>query len=257
MHGFVIRRWLPRAWRRPLWGDRERWGLTIRSDDTCWQEWQRTSLAFYSANQRAGVGMAINDAGYRVMSNLDLEGKRVLEIGPGDIRHLSFWRGRPSEYLLADVQPEMLRKAEDKLKMAGVPHRTLLVERATQWPVEDASVDAVVSFYSLEHLYPLEPHLRDIDRVLRRGGVLIGAIPAEGGLAWGSGRLLTSRRWFKRHTTIDPDKIICWEHPNFADEVLAALDRHFVRDHIELWPAPWLRFLDLNLIVRLVYRKGG
>jgi SAM-dependent methyltransferase len=256
MYGFLIRHWLPRALRGPLWGDRERWGLTIRQDDACWQQWQRTNLDFYAANQRAGVGMAINDAGYRVMSRLNLQGKRVLEIGPGDIRHLVFWRGRPSEYLLADVQAEMLRKAEAKLAAAGVPHRSLLVERDTRLPLEDASVDVVVSFYSLEHLYPMEPYLRDIRRVLRPGGVLIGAIPAEGGLAWGSGRFLTSRRWFKRYTTIDPDKIICWEHPNFADDVLAALDRHFEREHTRLWPVPWLPLLDANLIVRLVYRKG-
>jgi SAM-dependent methyltransferase len=257
MLGFLIRDWLPHPVRVPLWGDRERWGLTIRPDDAAWSEWQRSYLDFYSANQRAGVGTKVNDAGYRVMSEVDLGGRRVLEIGPGDIRHARFWRGKPAEYLLADVQTAMLEKGRQKLDAVGVASRALLVQRNEPLPLPDASVDLVVSFYSLEHMYPLRPYVQEICRVLRPGGMLIGAIPAEGGLAWGAGRYITSRRWLRRNTTIDPDKIICWEHPNFADEVLAELDRHLDRRRIALWPLPWLPLLDANLIIRLVYRKRG
>jgi SAM-dependent methyltransferase len=251
----MIRTWLPQRLRAPLWGDRERHGLVIRSDDPCWVEWRRTSLAFYEANQRAGIGTRINDAGYRVMSRVDLAGARVLEIGAGDIRHIPFWRGRPAEYLLADVDAAMLAKARTRLEEAGVAHRAFEVQRGGGLALADGSVDVVVSFYSLEHLYPLAPYVRELHRVLRPGGVLVGAIPAEGGLAWGLGRLVTSRRWLKRHTTIDPDKIICWEHPNYADAVLGALGAEFEREHLSLWPLPWLPLHDLNLIIRLVYRR--
>ncbi len=257
MRNFVIRDWLPHAVRAPLWGDRERWGLKIRQDDASWTEWERTYLRFYSANQRTGIGTKVNDAGYRVMSAIDLSAMRVLEIGPGDIRHAAFWRSKPVEYLLADVQPGMLEKAQRKLDAIGIPARSLLVCRNQPLPLKDAAVDLVVSFYSLEHMYPLRPYVQEICRVLRPGGLLIGAIPAEGGLAWGAGRFLTSRRWFRKNTTIDPDKIICWEHPNFADEVLAELDLHMEQQLAVLWPLPWLPLLDANLIIRLIYRKRG
>jgi len=257
MHRFVIRGWLPHALRAPLWGDRERWGLTVREEDPCWKRWQQADLDFYAASQRSGIGTRVNDAGYRVMSSIDLASKRVLEIGPGDIRHVAFWRGRPSEYVIADIREGMLDKAQRKLKAADVPFRSLLMRPAERLPLDDASVDVVVSFYSLEHLYPLRPYVEDICRVLRPGGTFIGAIPAEGGLAWGGGRLLTSRRWFKKHTAIDPDKIICWEHPNFADEILAELDRHLERQRVAFWPLPWLPLLDTNLIIRFNYRKPG
>ena len=168
---------------------------------------------------------------------------------------MQFWRGRPSEYLLADIQPAMLEKAREKLEAAAVPSHSLLVRRGEPLPLADESVDVAVSFYSLEHIHPLRPYLDEILRVLRPGGSLIGAIPAEGGLAWGTGRMLTSRRWFKKHTSIDPDKIICWEHPNFADEILAELARCFEPQRINWWPLPWLRMLDPNLIIRLQYRK--
>lgn len=250
-----IRHILPRFLRARLWGDRERWGLTVDQQDACWQEWLDTYADFYIANQREGIGTRVNDAGYRVMSAIDLSSKRVLEIGAGDIRHMSHWCGQPAEYLLADVSANMMCFARKRLTDAGVSHKCMLVERHQPLAIDDASVDVIISFYSLEHLYPLRPYLDEMLRVLKPGGILIGAIPAEGGLAWGGGRFLTSRRWFKKNTNIDPDKIICWEHPNFADQVIAELDRVFQREFVEHWPLRWLSALDLNLVIRFKYQK--
>lgn len=180
-----IRHILPHFLRARLWGDRERWGLTVDEQDPCWQEWLDTYAAFYLANQREGIGTRVNDAGYRVMSAIDLSGKRVLEIGAGDIRHMPHWCGKPAEYLLADVSTNMMDFARKRLTGARIPHKCLLVERHQPLAIDDDSVDVIVSFYSLEHLYPLRPYLDEMCRVLKPGGTLIGAIPAEGGLAWG------------------------------------------------------------------------
>ena len=253
MTRLAIRHILPRFLRAPLWGDRERWGLTVNEQDPCWREWLDTYADFYLANQREGIGTRVNDAGYRVRSSIDLSGKRVLEIGAGDIRHMPHWRGQPAEYLLADVSTEMMDFARKRLTEANVRHRIMLVQRNQPLDLDDASVDVIVSFYSLEHLYPLGPYLDEMHRVLKRGGVVIGAIPAEGGLAWGAGRMLTSRRWFKRNTKIDPDKIICWEHPNFADQILAALDKRFQRQMVDYWPLSLVKIIDTNLIVKFIY----
>ena len=255
---WCIRKIMPDSIAKVLWGDRKKWGLIVQEDDPCWREWGGVYLAFYGQNQRKGVGVRVNDAGYRIMSSIDLSDKVLLEIGPGDIRHLPFWVGekKPKEYIVADVQSEMIDKAQATLSSAGVPVRPLLVRRNSNYlPLEDNSADVIVTFYSLEHIYPLAPYLRELHRILRPGGVLIGAIPAEGGLAWGIGRALTSRRWFKRNTTIDSDKIICWEHPNHADEILSALDGVFKRRMTSLWPFPFLPLLDANLVVRFLYEK--
>lgn len=251
-----IREFLPQCIRKSLWGDRKRWGLTPAQEDPCWREWQNTYADFYQANQREGIGTRVNDAGYTVMSSIEMTGKRVLEIGAGDIRHMKHWRGMPAEYLLADISEGMMAFAKKRMEERGVAYRTLHVARNQPLALEAASVDVIVTFYSLEHLYPLRPYLDEFKRLLKPGGFLIGAIPAEGGLAWGGGRLLTSRRWFKKNTTIDPDKIICWEHPNFADQILGELDKVFTREAVEYWPLPWLPLLDLNLVVRHLYRKS-
>jgi len=256
MPGLTIRDLMPRFLRNPLWGDRERWGLTVTSTDQDWVGYQAALRDFYQATQRTGIGTTVNDAGYRVMTDIDLAGKTVLEIGAGDIRHFKYWPGMPKEYLLADISPEMMELAKRRLQEHGVPHEALLLQRGQPLPLADGSADVIVSFYSLEHLYPLAPYVDEMLRVLKPGGTLIGAIPAEGGLAWGLGRLLTSRRWFKKNTTVDPDKIICWEHPNFADEILAVLDARMKRQHAGYWPLPWLPLLDPNLIIRFQYRKA-
>lgn len=256
MIGLIIRKFMPRFLRNLLWGNRDRWGLNVNSADADWEKYQEALGAFYSATQRSGIGKTVNDAGYRVISDISFAGKVVLEIGAGDIRHVRYWADQPDKYILADISDEMMGRAKSRLDYHGVPYDALMLQREQPLPLADGSVDVIVSFYSLEHLYPLSPYMDEMLRVLKPGGTLIGAIPAEGGLAWGIGRALTSRRWFKKNTTIDPDKIICWEHPNFADEILRVLDARMERQRVSFWPLPWLPLLDSNLIIRFQYRRA-
>jgi len=253
---FALGHRLPRFLAAPLFGDRERFGLVVQPGDPSWLEWERVYLEFYYANQKRSVGRVVNDAGYRVMRQVDLAGKAVLEVGPGDMLHIPDWKGRPARYCIADVQQAMLERSAARLEAAGIRHEARLILRADagRLPYGDNEFDVIVSFYSLEHLYPLDTHLEEMLRVLKPGGLLAGAIPAEGGLGWGLGRWLTSRRWLKRHTSIDPDKIICWEHPNFAADILTALDRALEQRYLGYWPLG-LPSIDANLIIRFVHAK--
>ena len=254
MNKFALRNFLPKSLSIPLWGNRELWGLQINEADPCWQEWLKSYGDFYKENQRTGVGTKINDAGYSVMSQIDLTDKTVLEIGPGDIRHIQYWRGLPRDYFIADVSQLMMQQAQNRLKNKGVNYHSIMLERLQNLPIPSNSIDVIISFYSLEHLYPLTSYLTDMHRVLKPGGTMIGAIPTEGGFAWGLGQMLTSRRWFKKNTSIDPDKIICWEHPNFADDIIATLDDHFQQQKLLFWPMR-LQVLDINLIIQFRYTK--
>lgn len=82
----------------------------------------------------------------------------------------------------------------------------------------------------------------------------MGSIPAEGGIAWGLGRFLTTRRWFHKNTTIDPDKIICWEHPNFAPQIISELSKYFTQVKLSFWPLK-IAILDINLTVSFIFKK--
>lgn len=238
-----------------LWGDRKKWGIKPNILDEDWSSWQSTYDAFYSNNQRDGVGLKINDAGYQILAEEDFTGKVVLEIGPGDIRHTKFWKSKPSKYLLADIDNTMLIKGEKILKNNDISVESVLLERGQLLPFQDNSIDYIVTFYSLEHIDPIEDYLVELKRVLKVGGKIMGAIPAEGGFAWGMGRYLTSMQWMKKNTNIDYKKIICWEHPNFADTVIKSLNANFTKKKLNFWPINLFKHIDLNLIIRFVYEK--
>jgi SAM-dependent methyltransferase len=253
---FCLGHRLPLPLSRPLFGDRPRFGLEIQPEDSDWVAWQQgVDVAYYDTLQ-TGIAHTVNRAGYRIAGRIDLAGRQVLEIGPGNLPHVEFWRSMPEHFTAVDVRPGVLDRASAILSAAGVTHECILLGRDAQGrlPVPDSSIDVIFSFYSLEHLYPLLPYLAEMKRVLRPGGLLVGAIPAEGGLAWGLGRFMTTRRWMKRNTSINPDKIICWEHPNYATTVLSALDSEFDNLRRRLWPArlPWL---DINLVASFIYAK--
>ena len=56
------------------------------------------------------------------------------------------------------------------------------------------SVDIVISFFSLEHIYNLNTCIKEVSRILKKKGMLIFAIPNQGLFAWGFSRYLISRR---------------------------------------------------------------
>jgi SAM-dependent methyltransferase len=114
-------------------------------------------------------------------------------------------------------------------------------------PLPDTSTDVFLSYYSLEHIQKPPFILDEIFKILKSGGRLIGAIPTEGGMAWGVGRWLTTRRILQDRFGFDMEKIICWEHPNFADEVIRELRKRGALQTSN-WPLPMLS-LDLNLLV--------
>lgn len=246
---------LPHFFSRRLFGDRSTHGLVPVQDDKCWLEWQSRYHEFYNQTQHSGIGSKVNGAGYKVLEHFDLDEKKVLEIGPGSLTHLEYWQGKPTEFVAVDIDRQFLRSAEKTLSAAGVPYETRLSDRSSSSiPARDEEFDVLMTFFSLEHLYPLELYLDEMFRVLKPGGSIVGAIPLEGGLAWGAGRYLTSRRWLLKHTSIDPDKIICWEHPNFADEIFDSLTQRGDFSYLDYWPLK-IHSMDLNLVLRFVINK--
>ncbi len=239
-----------------LFGDRARFGLVPDEDDQCWARWQQIYSEFYEANQRRGIGRIVNEAGYQVLRHFDFSGKTVLEIGPGQMPHIGFFKQKPGNYIVVDIDPTFLEQSAGILRQHDFPCQPLLTDRvaAGVLPLADASIDVVISFYALEHLYPLNTHLKEIRRVLKPGGHLVGAIPAEGGLAWGAGRYLTSRRWLLRNSSINPDKIICWEHPNFADDILRTIRTGFELRRLRFWPLA-VPVPDINLIISFIAER--
>ena len=152
----LARNLIPNFLCKKLWGDRDKYGINPIVDDPQWIEWQEKQLDFYKSNQRKGIGSVVNDSGYSVMAEIDLEEKSVLEFGPGDLRHHKFWNSKPRKYIIADVHEGMMNVAASVLQKDKINFDSFLIERNEKLPLAKNSVDVIISFYSLEHLYPLK-----------------------------------------------------------------------------------------------------
>lgn len=253
----MINRWTPYFLSKVLWGDRKKFGFVPDLMDSDWLIWQEKAYTdFYQSTQQHGIGDMVSRMTYPVIRRIDFKGKQVLEVGPGIIRHLQYIKNKPVKYTICDVDENVLCISEKQLSDAGISCETVFLkrERGSALPFADESFDIVISFYSLEHLYPLDDYLVEINRILKKEGRLIGGIPCEGGLAWGMGRFLTTRRYVYKNYGINYDKIICWEHPNFADLIIKKLDTYFQRQHLKFHPFPFLP-MDFNLTASFIYRK--
>ena len=251
----MIENRLPYFLTKALFGDRKRFGISPDVNDGDWIIWQEKAFSdFYLNTQQKGIGNWVCRLAYPVIEKVDFKGKRILEVGPGIIRHLQYIKNKPLKYTICDVNPEVLDMAQKQLFAAEIPCKTILLdrERGPRLPFNDTSFDIIISFNSLEHLYPLDNYLLEMKRILIKGGQLVGGIPCEGGLAWGMGRFLTTRRYVHKNYGINYDKIICWEHPNYADFIIDKLEGHFKRRYLKFHPFPWLP-TDFNLVASFVF----
>jgi len=102
-------------------------------------------------------------------------GTTVLELGPGT-GYFSIEASRvigPGGRLLClDIQPPMLAELSQRLRDAGVTNAGLILGDATHLPLADDSVDSAYLVAVLGEIPDRPQALRELRRVLRRGGVL-------------------------------------------------------------------------------------
>jgi ubiquinone/menaquinone biosynthesis C-methylase UbiE len=112
----------------------------------------------------------------------DFKGKKVLDLGCGEGEVAREAMGFKLEWGL-DNDQEMVRKA----KRSGVYKKVILGE-AGKIPLKDNQVELVFSNSVLEHICHLTETLKEVSRVLKKGGLLIATMPSDqlvSYLAWG------------------------------------------------------------------------
>lgn len=106
-----------------------------------------------------------------------IKGGRVLDIGTGSGRlaiALAKTRGSHFEIIGLDISPNMLQKAGENARQAGVADKIKFVlANADSLPFPDGYFDLVISYASLHHW--LRPALvfKEVWRVVKRGGAVI------------------------------------------------------------------------------------
>lgn len=246
-------KYIPGNLRNKLFGEREIYGKIPHENDEDWKEWLTFYYKLYSSTQKKGISYVVNNSGYKVLRNVDFSNKSILELGPGDLPHISYWLGKPKKYTLCDIREDFLKKSKEKLANLEIESQLHLME-TTKIPVMDNSIDIIIAFYVLEHLAPFDGYLEEIYRILKPGGILVAGIPTEGGLLWGIGRYFSSRHFILKNSKLNPDKIICWEHPNFASSILEQISQKMVFKRKKFWPLN-ISVIDFNLIIYFIAQK--
>jgi malonyl-CoA O-methyltransferase len=95
-------------------------------------------------------------------------GRRVLEIGCGTGANTEWLAERSASVLAVDFSGEMLRRAEARVRSAGV--RFVEHDVRSAWPLPDGSAEVVIAMLVLEHVESLLPVFAESARVLGPGG---------------------------------------------------------------------------------------
>jgi 2-polyprenyl-3-methyl-5-hydroxy-6-metoxy-1,4-benzoquinol methylase len=114
---------------------------------------------------------------------------RVLDVGCGEGQLTAAAAQAGHAVIGVDVAEEPLRRAHER--HSGLDVR--LVEPYGEWPLADASFDAVWAGETIEHVLDTAGWLSQVRRVLRSGGSLLLSTPANGRLAM-LASALSSRR---------------------------------------------------------------
>ncbi len=237
-----------------LWGDREQYGLIKDVKDIDFIKWLSVYHKFYMETQKGSLGEWVNHLGYKVTSSIDFSGRTVAELGPGVIEHLQYHSSRPDKYILIDIDQEFLKKSKKVLVDHDYENIDVVNTDGNIIELDDDSIDIMLTFNQLEHVTDLEHYVKEIKRVLKPDGILVGSVPCEGGVAWGMGRFLTTRRYCKENFDFNFDKIICWEHPNFVDHIRSILGNNFVAIQEKFSPFI-VPVMDINLVYSFVYEN--
>ncbi|GAB3025760.1 methyltransferase type 11 [Nocardioides flavus (ex Wang et al. 2016)] len=128
----------------------------------------------------------------------DWSGRTLLDIGCGSGFHLPLWAAAAAHVVGVEPHPPLAALARRRTR--SLPHVTVREGTAQALPVPDASVDVAHARWAYFFGLGSEPGLRELDRVVRRGGTayVIDNDPTRS----------TFGAWFRRgFPEVDPDAV--------------------------------------------------
>ncbi len=116
---------------------------------------------------RALAGEVLRQAG------LELEGRRVLEVGCGTGRNTAWLSERARSVQALDLSEGMLEKARAHVRSPSV--ELIVHDINAPWPIEAGAADVLIAMLVLEHIQDLAFVFAEAARVLRPGGELFSS----------------------------------------------------------------------------------
>lgn len=141
------------------------------------QKFRGDYVSFFSAYDAARYGLESHIPG--CLDGLEVEGKRVLEIGLGEGAESEGLILRGASWTGLDVTEESTRRVATRLKLKGLSYDGIWHGSATDIPAKDATFDLVFSHGVLHHVPDIATAQSEIHRVLRPGGRLVAMLYAR------------------------------------------------------------------------------
>jgi SAM-dependent methyltransferase len=113
------------------------------------------------------------------LDDLDVRGKRVLEIGLGQGAESEQLIRRGARWTGMDLTAEAVRRVSLRLELHGLSYDGIARASATEIPFPDESFDLVFSHGVLHHVPDIAAAQAEISRVLRPGGRLVAMLYAR------------------------------------------------------------------------------
>lgn len=223
--------------------------MVNHTEDEMWLKWQEQAPRiydhiYYNSNQ---IISYINNSGHRLVEK-DFDSSchfdRVIEVGSGTGKHVSYVKHNFNEYIMTDISQKYLNMSKELNKNEKFKFE---IADATNLQYADSSFDRLISIYNLEHLPNPHDVLKEWRRVIKPGGTISISIPTEGGLAWNTGRFLTTRRYFAKEG-LNLDYIISREHINTCYRLVNLIHYYFPKIKEKYFPIDIIPTSHLNLI---------
>jgi SAM-dependent methyltransferase len=165
--------------------------LRVRPSPNIWHTPGLYELENLAADPHGRIVEAMREIG-------DWTGRAFLDIGCGTGFHLPLWAESAASVVGVEPHPPLVPLARRRTKR--LRHVTVLKGAAQELPLPDASVDVAHARWAYFFGPGSEPGLRELDRVVRRGGTafVIDNDPTRS----------TFGRWFARgFPEVDPDAV--------------------------------------------------
>ena len=179
--------------------------------------------------------------------------RSTLEIGAGVGEHLTY------EHLSAEqrrnyVAVELRSVMADQIARRHPDIKVHVGDCQQRLDFDDGTFDRILAVHVLEHLPNLPAAVREMHRVCnKQRGRFQVVIPAEGGLAYGFARRISSQRIFERRYKMPYAWVMEREHVNVPREIFEVLDEHFTIEHRSFFPLV-VPVVNLNLVIGITLK---
>jgi ubiquinone/menaquinone biosynthesis C-methylase UbiE len=183
---------------------------------------------------------------------VNLEPKRVLEIGGGSGEHLPFLKYIPTEnYTSIDLRPIITEQHLESLSIDLKSKLTFVEGDAENLPFSDSSFDRVFTTCLLHHVDDVLAVLLEARRVTEVGGEIAFIFPTDPGILNQLIKKLISFRKIKKLTKIRPQLFYALEHQNHVLGIIEQIRYVYRLDDLEFNYRPFgiLHSWNFNLLV--------